>query len=619
MDNRKSLEVALSRTSSGKCAGGFSAMRKTYWHVSLTLMCALFAFAEASAPATYAAVGGGRKLGIVSGSVRDHKGNPLAGALVQLLRDGANNVSKQTRTAADGTFTARIVPGRYLLTALAKGFNATTFNAVQVNPSDELVYRFNLEPVGQGRTMPETRNDRNDTKWRLRSAQNRRSIFQNNETQDGTIAAVEDASATDEEEVAANTDDERDWTGDRQNVHGVVETYTAASANPNAPVYAGTNFAVSVPASEDFNLILAGQLGTNGLARLETTGRLRVGASHLLSVSLGGASLPLAFNSAADESQQQGRSLKQVSLRGTDEWVVREGVVVVLGLDYSRFTGAHGAGAFSPRLGFQLETDARTRLNFGYTPGGVNSQPQSVARFEDGAIVFPEMDEQQIAFVDGRAVMERSRRLEFGIERVLDNNSSIEATAFFDTTDGRGVGLLNMPLNAFAGDSGEQLLSVANQQGAARGLRVVYARRVNSFLKTSAGYSFGRGQQLASGASAATLSPGELFDNGFFQTIAAQVESSFDTGTEVRTVLRFSPRAAVFAIDPFAGRVAVFDPSLSILVTQDLPTFGLPLRAEAVLDARNLLDAQVSIDDGETLTALSANRRSVRGGILVRF
>ena len=588
-------------------------MRKTYWHVSLTLLfLALFAFAEASAPATYAAVGGGRKLGVVSGSVRDHKGNPLAGALVQLLRDGANNVTKQTRTAADGTFTARIAPGRYLLTALAEGFNATTFNAVQVNPSDELIYRFNLEPIGQGRTMPERRNDRNDTKWRLRSAQNRRSVFQNNETKDETVAAVEDASAADEEETAANTQDESNWTGDRQNVHGVVETYTAASANPNAPVYAGTNFAVSVPASEGLNLIFTGQLSTNGLARLETTGRWRVGAHHLLSASVGGANLPLALN-PADESQPQ-HSLKQVSLRAVDEWVVREGVVVVLGLDYSRFTGAHGgAGTFSPRVGFQLETDARTRLHFGYTPGGVNSQPQSVARFEDGAIVFPEMDEQRIAFVDGRAVLERSRRLEFGIERVLDNNSSIEATAFFDTTDGRGVGLMNLPLNAFAGERGEQLLSVANQQGAARGLRVVYARRLSGFLKTSAGYSFGRGQQLAAGASAAFISPGELFSNGFFQTVAAQVESSFDIGTEVRTVLRFSPRAAVFAIDPFAGRVAVFDPSLSILVTQDLPTFGLPLHAEAVLDA------QTSVDDGETLTTLSTNRRSVRGGISVRF
>ncbi|HYG11479.1 MAG TPA: carboxypeptidase-like regulatory domain-containing protein [Pyrinomonadaceae bacterium] len=590
-------------------------MRKTYWRVSLTLLFALFLTTEAT-PA--AGAGGARKLGIVSGSVRDHKGKPLAGALVQLLRDGANHVTKQTRTAADGTFTARIVPGRYLLTALAEGFNATTFNAVQVNPSDELVYRFNLEPLGQGRTMPERRNDRNDPKWRLRSSQNRRSILQNNEGRDATVAAVEEASAADGDAEQVARDVARDdWAGDRRNAHGVVETYTAASADPDAPLYAGTNFAVAVPAGEQLNLIFAGQLATNGLARLETTGRFRAGTRHLLSATVGGATLPLAFSSTADPSAP--RSLKQVSVRAVDEWVVREGVVVVLGLDYSRFMGAHGSGTFSPRLGFQFETDARTRLRFGYAPGGVNSQPQSVARFEDGDIVFPEMAAQPIAFADGRALAERSRRLELGVERVLDNNSSIEATAFFDTTDGRGVGLMNMPLGAFAGEGSTELLSVANQQGAARGLRVVYARRIGSYLKTSAGYSFGRGQQLAPGFSAASSSPGELFRNGFFQTVAAQVESSFDTGTDVRTVLRFSPQAAVFAIDPFAGRVAVFDPSLSILVTQDLPTFGLPLQAEAVLDARNLLDAQTSVEDGDTLTSLSTNRRSVRGGISVRF
>ena len=599
-------------------------MRKTYWRVSLTLF-ALCWFSGVGAPAeTYAASAASRggKLGVVSGSVRDHKGKPLAGALVQLLRDGADHVTKQIRTAADGTFTARIVPGRYLLTALAEGFSATTFNAVQVNPSDELVYRFNLEPLGQGRTTPEKRNDRNDPKWRLRSSQNRRSIFQHDDKGDATVAAVEEAletEGTDEDAATADEAAASDWTPDRQRVHGVVETFTAASANPNAPAYAGTNFAVSVPANEGLNLIFAGQFGTNQLARLETTARFRAGANHLFSASLGAANLPLAFNSSETTDGSPLRALRQVSVRAVDEWVMRDGVVVVLGLDYSRFTGTDGAGTFSPRLGFQLETDARTRLRFGYAPGGVSSQAQSSARFEDGAIVFPEMDEQSIAFVDGRPLMERSQRLEFGVERVLDNNSSIEATAFFDTTDGRGVGLLNMPLNAFASERGAQLLSVANQQGAARGLRIVYARRVGSFLKTSAGYSFGRGQQLAANFSAAQSSPGELFDDGFFQVIAAQVESSFDTGTDVRTVLRFSPRAAVFAIDPFAGRVAVFDPSLSILVTQDLPTFGLPVRAEAVIDARNLLDAQTSVDDGETLTSLSTNRRSVRGGISVRF
>jgi hypothetical protein len=605
-------------------------MRKTYWRVSLTLFALFIVF---DATATYAATaaaargGSGRKLGMVSGSVRDHKGNPLAGALVQLLRDGADHISKQTRTRPDGTFSARIVPGRYLLTALADGFNATTFNAVQVNPSDELVYRFNLEPLGQGRTAPERRNDRNDPKWRLRSSQNRRSIFQHDDgAKDATVAAVEEAAQADEDAEAAETtasgEEADDWTKDRRKVHGVIETFTAASANPNAPAYTGTNFAVSVPANEGLSLIFAGQLGTNGLSRLETTARIRAGANHLFSASFGGANLPLVFNSANATGATDAsplRALKQVSVRAVDEWVVRDGVVVVLGLDYSRFTNSNGAGTFSPRIGFQFETDARTRLRFGYTPGGANSQAQSAAYFEDGAIVFPETDEQPVAFVDGRPLMERSQRLEFGIERVLDNNSSIEATAFFDTTDGRGVGLMNMPLNALAGERGAELLSVANQQGAARGLRVVYARRLGSFLKTSAGYSFGRGQQLAAGFSAAQSSPGDLFNDGFFQVLAAQVESSFDTGTDVRTVLRFSPNAAVFAIDPFAGRVAVFDPSLSILVTQDLPTFGLPLRAEAVLDARNVLDAQTSVDDGETLTSLSTNRRSVRGGISVRF
>jgi hypothetical protein len=45
----------------------------------------------------------------------------------------------------------------------------------------------------------------------------------------------------------------------------------------------------------------------------------------------------------------------------------------------------------------------------------------------------------------------------------------------------------------------------------------------------------------------------------------------------------------------------------------------LPVRAEAILDARNLLDAQVSSDNGDVLTFVGNSRRSVRGGISVRF
>jgi Carboxypeptidase regulatory-like domain len=595
-------------------------MRENLRRAGLTLFA--FTFVFVAAQQTQARGGGTiRRLGTISGTVRDQHGQPLAGALVQLLRDGAKEIVKQTRSNTDGSFSTRIAPGRYVLSAIADGFSSVTFTAVQVNPSDELIYRFNLVPLGQGRTAPERRADRNDPKWRLRAAQANRSIFQQNEDRDSTVAAVEDEIAAEQARAteAADTADGELLSASengRWPVHGVVETFVAASADPLAPAYAGTNFAFVAPASDSVELVFAGQFGTNSLARLETTGHVRAGNKHRLSATLGGASLPLLIRSDANGQ----KTLQQVSGRVVDEWVVRDGVVVVLGLDYSRFLGPQGSGAFSPRFGFELAADARTRLRFGYTPGDSASGAQSAVNLsEESTVVFPEADKQAVAFVDGRAVTERSRRLEFGVERVLDNKSSIEATAFYDTTDGRGVGLLTMPLNAFNDQQGATLLRVADQQGAARGLRVVYTRRLSKFLQASAGYAVGRGQALAPNAAQVSTAPTQLFRNGFFQTVVAQLDSSIGDTTHVRTVLRFSPRAAVFAIDPFAGRLAVFDPSLSILVTQDLPTFGLPVRAEAVLDARNLLDTQCGVEEGDKLTFIGNTRRSVRGGISVRF
>ncbi|MDT7604426.1 MAG: hypothetical protein QOF61_2423 [Acidobacteriota bacterium] len=593
-------------------------MRKSSLRVTLTLLAAALLLASASQPAVRAKGGTSRRLGTVTGLVRNSKGQPLAGAIIRFIREGADTVSKQTSTGQDGTFTARVFPGKYLLTALAEGFREVSFNSVQVNPSDEISYRFNLEPLGMGRTAPERRADRNDPKWKLRSAANARSIFQQNGAKDTNAEIAEDAIA----EAQSAQDGADDQTNDESaqlslnntgRTHGVVETYTGFSQGALAPAYVGTNFAISTPASDGLNFVFAGQFASNGLARLETTGILRAGDRHSVRLTLGGASVPLLVT---QKSAGVKNSLSQLSVRAVDEWIVRDGVVVVLGLDYARFLGSRGVGSITPRIGFAYDVNARTRLHAAYAPASGAAQ-RSAASLENGQVFFPEVNEQAVAFVDGRAVTGRSHRLEFGVERVIDNASSVEASAFFDTTDGRGVGLMNLPLNGFSDANGAELLQVANQQGAARGLRVVYTRRVSHYLKTSAGYAVGRGQGLAP----LTLSskPTDVFRNGFFQTAAAQVDSSFKTGTRVHTVLRFSSRAAVFAIDPFAGRLAVFDPSLSILVTQDLPTFGLPVHAEALLDARNLLDALTCADDGDTLTVLSGNRRSVRGGISLRF
>ncbi len=559
-------------------------------------------------------VAGKTTLATITGSVRDSQGNPLSGALVSLIKEGANKVIKQTRTGSDGSFEAKISPGRYGIRAIAEGFNAVVFESVEVRASQELVYRFNLEPVGSGKTLPERRRDRDDVRWVLRSSHTTRSIFQAQEGEDEDLRAVlgiQDET-TAGPNISSSPEQLEDSTDNSRRPVGVLESYFASNSY-GAP-YLGLNFAISTPTTDNLELIFAGQTGAgaNAPERLQVTGRLRLGDRHHLGMSVGG----VRMNSAIWSPEMEDQPFGQFSLRAVDEWIVRDGIVVVLGLDYSRFLGAGGAYSITPRIGVQFDANARTRFKAAFAPGGGEDQIQSFAGFEGAQIAFNESGNRPVAFVDGEAVLERSHRLEFGVERVLDNDSNVEATAFFDTTAGRGVGLLSTPISAFSGTTGETFISVANQQGTSRGMRVVYTRRLSKHWTASAGYSFGQGQRL----SALGISePGDLFTNGFFQSAALQLGAGFNTGTRVRTVLRFSPDATVFAIDPFAGRLGVYDPSLSIQVTQDLPSFGLPVRAEAVIDARNLLDAQFNTDNGEILAQLLMGRRSVRGGISVRF
>ena len=533
-------------------------------------------------------------LATVTGAVVDHKGNPVSGAIISLLKDGAAKVVKQTRSDAQGRFMARIAPGRYGISAIANGFNAVVFSSVEVRASQELIYRFNLEPVGSGKTLPERRQDRDDVRWTLRSSQTRRSIFQAQEGEDSDIKAAlgiepttADVSGTDTSAGSTDQVSEADSQRDSERrMQGIVETYF--TSNSNGASYPAINFALAASAIDGIDFIVAGQtgVGPNAPERLEASTHFRVGERHRLGFAAGavrfGSPAWATFVSNQIVPGQSDR-LGQFSVRAIDEWIVRDGIVVVLGLDYSRFIGAGGARSLNPRIGVQFDANARTRVRAAYAPGGDEAYTQSIAGFENAQVAFADVHKRPVAFVDGRAVMERSHRLEFGVERVVDNESSFEATAFFDTTTGRGVGFLSTPITAFSGTTGETFINVANQQGASRGMRLVYTRRLSRVWSTSAGYSFGRGQRL----SGESFRPADMFENGFFQTGALQLSGGFDTGTNIRTVLRFSPDATVFAIDPFAGRLAVYDPSLSIQVTQELPSFGLPVRAEAVLDARN--------------------------------
>ncbi|MBX3299556.1 MAG: carboxypeptidase regulatory-like domain-containing protein [Acidobacteria bacterium] len=546
--------------------------------------------AYAGTAAKGSAAAGSLGMGSIRGVVRDQAGGPIPRAMVALFRVGTTELIKQAVTSADGSFLIRIIPGRYTLLAVAEGFNPISLRSIEVGRSSDLNYGFDLQRAGSGNTLPEKRIDRNSAKWRIRAAAIQRSIYQN---QEGNVP-VESAP----EQVAAKQATVRPT--------GAVETYFASTSRGG---YVGTNFAVSTQVARSAELIFSGQIGRGAAApqRFQVDARLKAGSRHDIRLSASAAKIRRSRPGSGPNS------LEQFTVQAADEWKVREGLVLLYGIDYSTLGG--GDSSITPRLGIQFDIDPRTRLRAGYSTQSEEKSWANAIELEGTSVGFAEpVAVEDLPVVRGKSAPNRSSRIEMGIERILDGRSSVESTVFFDTTPGRGVGLTAIPFEFIAGDAAEETTAV--QQGGAAGARIVYFRRINSVLSASGGYSAGTGQRLSQKA---ISDPSTIFEQGIFQTFYGEVTADLESGTRVRTIFRFSPDATVFAIDPFKGRLAIYDPGLSILVTQRLPRFGLPIRAQAILDGRNLLDAVGGVSSSDGRLIIEGHRRMLRGGIMVRF
>ena len=565
------------------------------------VLLALSNVGSANAATVTASVNSKNNLGIIKGVVRDQGGSPIADATVAIFRLGTSKLLKQVQSANDGSFLTRILPGKYTVLAVAEGFNPVTLNDVSVNKSVELVYGFRLERAGSGNTMPEKRLDRNSSKWHIRAAQMQRSIYQNRE---GKAPAEIDETVTVDETVADRKEDDANV----NRVRSVIESNFTSGPNGN---FSTLNFASVIPVGSKTEIVFVGQtsLSPNAPQRFETNVTFRPNADHTIRAKGSIAKLGRGRSSILDQR------LGQLSFQAVDEWRVREGLILVYGIDYSKFFGAGNDSSITPRFGVQFELDQKTRLQAAYSaPTETRTWSQAID-LEGADVVFREpVFISDLVHTDSKPQLNKSRRLEFGIERILDNRSNIEAGAFFDTSLGRGVGINALPFDVLGVTEFSDF--VAEQSGRARGVRVVYNRKISSVISAAAGYSFGSGQRLSADG---LTDPTELFDESIFQSFFGQVSADLKSGTSVQTIFRLSPNATVFAIDPFKGRLAIYDPGLSVLVTQRLPRLGMPFKAQAMVDARNIFDFQTGLTGEDGSIRLSGQGRTLRGGILVRF
>ena len=534
-----------------------------------------------------------RPYGVIKGVVKDKRGKPISKATVAIFKLGTTKLLKQVTATKTGRFLAKVVPGTYSVLAVAQGFNPVSLARVRVKRNNDFVYGFRLERAGSGRTLSDKRADKSSSKWGIRSS--RRSIYQADETDQTKTPGTDVVAAADADEPETIRPGA-----------SIVESF--AGTNRNGTVK-GVNFATLRPVGEDGELLIAGQVSSNGNgSRLQTSYSFNANDKNRIRLR---GTVSRVGDIIIDDQREQ---LSQLSVQALNQWRVKDGVVLVLGFDYSKFVGAGKESSFAPRVGFQYDLDSKTRVRAAYTTRNEPTSWTQVRELEGSPVVFSDPVAVRDISLDekGLAEMNRNTRFEAGLERVLDNRTSVEASVFLDTFNGLGVGLDQLPLGFSNGFENY----VARQEGSSTGFRSVINRRLNGYVSVQSGYAFGMGQELSGRLPG---SPGSLFQGNVFQTVFGGLDVELDSGTTMKAVYRLSPDAAVFAIDPFEGRLAIFDPGLSLVVTQTLPKFGLPIDAEATIDARNLFDRQMGIDTDSGRMSLTSQRRAVRGSIMVRF
>jgi hypothetical protein len=185
-----------------------------------------------------------------------------------------------------------------------------------------------------------------------------------------------------------------------------------------------------LPISENSEIVVAGQTGAaNAPQRIETNLKFRPNETHQIRLNTSFGNLGKIKIENADQT------LGQFSVQALDEWKVRDNVIFVFGFDYSRFLGAGDDFSLSPRFGLQFDLPIPEPVSapalYDADRGKKLGARDRTGR-NDRRLPRIGRDAEDFVVENGRPQMNKSSRLEFGVERILDSNSiRVEANMLF--------------------------------------------------------------------------------------------------------------------------------------------------------------------------------------------
>ena len=537
----------------------------------------------------------------ITGTVRDSKGAPQMGAVVEIL---ASSSVLKVFTDAQGRFAvSEVLPGLYHVRASAPAFLPTVRENVSVAPGAHLVINLTLSTLFEAAQLlpgrPRVSQDDDDWKWTLRSSANRPIL---RVVDDGPVAVVSQATRGEDRRLKARV---------------IFLAGSDADGFGGAPSM-GTSFNLEQSIFSSGTLRFNGDVGYgNGPA-----GVVRASYSHQFD---GGSRPEFTLTArrfgAPDNLAAPGLALEALSFSATDRTTLADVVDLSYGGEFQTVQFGQRVSAFRPFGVVAVHVTPGTVIQYRYA----TSEPdmRSAKGFDTAPADLSEAG-PRMSLADGQPALERAHHHEISVSQRLGKNN-IQVAWFSDQIANPalvGVGDVNAGFDDLLPDVYSGTFTYNGGALSSTGVRVVYSRKLMSDLTGTVDYSYSGVVSLDR-----TAQDWETMQSSL-ATVRRHAIAAKVAGTMPRSKTRWiasykwTSGDALTPVDLFNASPGQADPFFNVFIRQPIPTSTLlPGHLEALIDVRNLL-AQgyipVIAPDGQTVY-LVQSARSIRGGLAFTF
>jgi hypothetical protein len=515
-------------------------------------------------------------LASINGRVHDSAGIPVAGALVIVVAASPVIPERVALTDRDGSFSVpNLFAGQYSVKISMPQFLPAMKHGIQLNAGATAVLTVNLQNALDvvRRAVAREKTQSDDIVWTLRSSRSTQPVLR--------------IAATDQQKPGGSTKpSSSDYSGYLQLYSTSVDTSSGTTQG------VGSEFSVKVPLDANSNVTVRGQYNEAPLQPrgFGATYQFVPAVHHKAEVGMN------LRQGALFADPVQLDSSREIQLEYGEDFQWSDHLVFNYGAAAGRAGTIMGASYLRPRFGASWVPNVRTTVSIG-TSSQAPAAPDDPIRgkeYFDRTLYVP-------------PALERYSHSEAGVTRIVSDNLEISAAIFRDR-------IATEALFVSSPDGRPGVLILDTSALPSEGVRFHVNRQFRRF-------EAGVGYTSVTGIGIDTNSPPETIHSQLarrhFQMVAARFKARVDsTQTEITGVYRWTSAFSASRLDPYQRLVEYNDPTLSVSIAQNIPTWRLlPGRVQAIVDARNLLDQSI----GAQRVQFGQYPRLVKGGINIKF